>query len=586
MAQMHPRAGPVEGTSSAAERQLYALLRDRLDDAWHVIHGAERYFKATNGRLVRGEIDFLLVHPDFGIAVVEVKGGQIQRDSATGKWHSIDREGIAHPLSPNPFQQVDESYRHLKYSLTKAPETQPFAYPLIKLVWFFSMEWTPLHLAEFPDELILDNRHLGHPQPAIEAAFRFSGVAPVPGKVAPEAMAALLARFDPEMAAPTLAGEIRMDARTIERLTQAQCNRLDAILRLRRCVVPGEAGTGKTILAFETARLLASQGQRTLFACVNEFQAEWLREKQALECDIDTEAFDIFDLRALGAALSQEAGTAGVANDPAQIVSGRGQLALAQSIQRSRDRLRQRTDGAWGYDAIIADEGQDIQPPLLSALGNLLRHPAQGAFVIWHDARQRLDFDDAWRAPGNLPTLPTLTENLRNTRPIVDLLAGFNPALSLFPFNGPEGRPVVYLNPAAQHPTDADTATCVVLHDVLAQLIKQEGIAPGAIMIITARTNAASQWKQWRTSFTDIPLRPLTQWRQTPVEERERFVKIATIRAAKGLESDIVILVEPDGVAQEAPARHDKLLYVALSRARHHLIVLGSPASVSPMGII
>jgi hypothetical protein len=586
MAQMHPRAGPVEGTTSAAERQLYALLRDRLDDTWHVIHGAERYFKATKGRLVRGEIDFLLVHPDYGVAVVEVKGGQIQRDSATGKWFSVDREGVAHPLSPSPFQQVDESARHLRYFLTKAPETQPFHYDLIKLAWFFSIEWAPLHLAEFPDELILDNRHLGQPQSAIQAAFRFAGMAPTPGKVSPEAVAALIARFDPEMAAPTLADEIRIDARTIDRLTLAQCNRLDAILRLRRCVVPGEAGTGKTILAFETARLLAAKGQRTLFACVNEFQAEWLREKQATECDIDREAFDIFDLRALGAALAQEAGTAGVANDPAQIVSGRGQMALAQSIQRSRDRLRQRADGAWGYDAIIADEGQDIQPPLLSALGNLLRQPAQGVFVIWHDARQRLDFDDAWKAPGSLPSVPALTENLRNTRAVVDLLATFNPALSLFPFNGPEGRPIVYRDPAATQAPNPDLATQTLLHDTLARLIGQEGIAPGAIMIITARTNAASQWKQWRTAFTDIPLRPLTQWRQTPAEERDGYVKIATIRAAKGLESDVVILVEPDGVAQEAPARHDKLLYVALSRARHHLIVLGSPASVAPLGTI
>jgi hypothetical protein len=586
MAQMHPRAGPVDGTTSAAERQMYALLRDRLDDAWHVIHSAERYFKASNGRLVRGEIDFLVVHPDYGIAVVEVKGGQIQRDSATGKWSSLDRDGVVHPLSPSPFQQVDESFRHLKQFVAKAPETQPFHYDLIKLVWFFSMEWSPLHLAEFPDELILDNRHLAHPQPAIETAFRFAGLAPTPGKLSPAAIAALLGRFDPAMATPTLAGEIRMDARTIDLLTQAQCQRLDAILRLRRCVVPGEAGTGKTILAFETARLLAAQGQRTLFVCVNEFQAEWLREKQATECDIDNEAFDIYDLRALGAALAQEAGTASVANDPAQIVSGRGQAALAHTIQRSRDRLRQRADRAWGYDAIIADEGQDIQPPLLSALGNLLRQPAQGAFVIWHDARQRLDFDDAWRAPGGLPTLPALTENLRNTRAIVDALAGFNPALAFFPFNGPEGRSIVYLDPASQHETNPDVATQILLHDTLARLIGEEGIAPGAIMIITARTNAASRWKEWRAAFTDIPLRPLTQWRQTPAEERDRHVKIATIRAAKGLESDVVILVEPDGVAQETPARHDKLLYVALSRARHHLIVLGTPASVAPVGTI
>src|SRR5579883_2351140 len=113
MAQMHPRNGPAEGTASAAERQLYGILRERLGDEWHVIHGAERYFKAKNGRLVRGEIDFLLLHPDYGVVVLEAKGGRIVYDGDKGQWLSLDRQNVPHPLSPSPFQQVDDSHRNL-----------------------------------------------------------------------------------------------------------------------------------------------------------------------------------------------------------------------------------------------------------------------------------------------------------------------------------------------------------------------------------------------------------------------------------------------------------------------------------------
>ena len=75
MAQMHPRLNASPSTASNAEKQLYAVLRDKLGDTYHVFHHVERYAKASNGRLVKGETDFVLVHPESASAIVVFTNG-------------------------------------------------------------------------------------------------------------------------------------------------------------------------------------------------------------------------------------------------------------------------------------------------------------------------------------------------------------------------------------------------------------------------------------------------------------------------------------------------------------------------------
>ena len=53
-----------------------------------------------------GETDFLICHPNQGCLCVEVKGGGVGFDAATGQWFSIDRHrrkhGISNPVEPSP----------------------------------------------------------------------------------------------------------------------------------------------------------------------------------------------------------------------------------------------------------------------------------------------------------------------------------------------------------------------------------------------------------------------------------------------------------------------------------------------------
>ncbi|MBA2678270.1 MAG: ATP-binding domain-containing protein [Ktedonobacteraceae bacterium] len=204
-----------------------------------------------------------------------------------------------------------------------------------------------------------------------------------------------------------------------------------------------------------------------------------------------------------------------------------------------------------------------------------------------NDPFQRLDFDTEWELPFTLHTTPPLTQNLRNSRAIWDAMAVIRPDLHLFDFTGPEGEAITYIAPAAH---EGGEATGAAVRTLLHELINTQGITPGDILLITCRADRASKWRDWREAWRDeIPLRALTQLRQTKEEERHRFVKFSTIRASKGLESNVVILVELDGIDHATGAalptlrRRDKLMYVAISRARHRLFVLGPPTALAPL---
>ena len=72
------------------------------------------------------------------------------------------------------------------------------------------------------------------------------------------------------------------------RYTEEQFEALDAMERNKRVAFEGSAGTGKTLLALESARRSALEGRRTLLLCFNRLLGDWLREQAAaLSGDVD-----------------------------------------------------------------------------------------------------------------------------------------------------------------------------------------------------------------------------------------------------------------------------------------------------------
>ena len=84
---------------STAEEVVWNALRRQLPDGVTIIHG-----QRLTGDDKDVEIDFLILWPRIGIAVIEVKGGRV--DVVDGKWFTSGAQGKRSRLSEPPLEQA------------------------------------------------------------------------------------------------------------------------------------------------------------------------------------------------------------------------------------------------------------------------------------------------------------------------------------------------------------------------------------------------------------------------------------------------------------------------------------------------
>jgi hypothetical protein len=113
------------GLSAKPPEQSEQKLADALgslDDNWTVLHSVS-WQSLRNGREGDGEADFVLVHPRYGLIVVEVKGGGIE--TSLGKWTSRNRYGAVNDIK-NPYEQAkDSKHALLEWLKTRLGEFKP-----------------------------------------------------------------------------------------------------------------------------------------------------------------------------------------------------------------------------------------------------------------------------------------------------------------------------------------------------------------------------------------------------------------------------------------------------------------------------
>ena len=74
---------PMLQTESSAERLLYEAFLEQLDDEYVVFHSVDWVLADRRGRPEQGEADFVVAHPEDGVLVIEVKGGEVRYESDT-----------------------------------------------------------------------------------------------------------------------------------------------------------------------------------------------------------------------------------------------------------------------------------------------------------------------------------------------------------------------------------------------------------------------------------------------------------------------------------------------------------------------
>ncbi|HEU5348546.1 MAG TPA: NERD domain-containing protein [Ktedonobacterales bacterium] len=593
---MYPVGGPTKDTLSFGERQVYNSLKDALDDSYYVIHSVPWNDTRVRRPVREGEVDFFLIHPVYGIILFEVKGGRsIDYDGARKQWTTTNGAGEVKDIK-DPFLQVRDAVYHLLRKLQQRRATRPYMdeYYLNSAVWFPDITWKPgkIELPHIDENVVLDSSALRNPGAAITDLFGRVRQQPI----SPAALKALLRVLAPtESVKAKLRDAFNGEEGEFVRLKEVQYRTLAMMRHHPRVAVRGAAGTGKTILALERARQFAADGLDVLFVCSNMSLARWLQSMIAEEPEEIKSRIEMHHMEGLCLKVIKQAGLTLPEQQGDALHEELGgrleQIDLSSAFQRSIRKLDSE-GGLCQFDAILVDEGQDIDRPLWGPLYQLLRDRHGGKFIVCFDPAQReREEKDEWfpPIPNRVWALP-LSVNCRNTRAIFRTAQQFYRGLELPVCEGPEGRDVEWIEPGKHHSQASNTAGAAetttsdehevaVLEDVLDRLIDKEGIAPREIIIVTCR----SQKKSALFGRFAVGKHRLSNRMD---ESNQEAVRIVTIRSVKGLESPVVIIVEVGGLAEmraKNPNLYCRFMYIATSRAKHHLIVLEGKANTLPL---
>lgn len=207
------------------------------------------------------------------------------------------------------------------------------------------------------------------------------------------------------------------------------------------------------------------------------------------------------------------------------------------------------------YDALIVDEAQDLHDNWFAALQITLRDENRAAIWLFMDDNQRV-YGEGSSVPADYLSFE-LTVNCRNTQAIHREVMKLYEGQIVPEVRGPEGRAVELFHTADQPTTVAG---------VIERLCGSEEIVPQDVVVLSSHGREKSE------VAGSLPGR----YALTPQRGKlGNYVQFSSIRAFKGLESPVVILCELEDLDQATYAHQ---LYVGLSRARNHCVIVAPPA--------
>lgn len=544
---MTARVMPESPTfANEAERQVWERLRDQLPDGSVLL---------ANLRIVDEELDheadLVALIPDVGVVVIEVKGGAVWfgprgKDGAGEvRWWQGGGSGT-HGIKP-----VEQAQR-VKYAVRDYVEADA-RWTRHRIVWAHAVV-TPY--SSFPDDfsapdcprwLLHDRDDLAHlGQRIVTNARRASHGKRVPDVEDVELVCEILrgrgfTRHD-------LNAEAAERQAVADRLTAEQALLLQVTRLLHRVEVRGGAGSGKTVLALAQAKELAQgrhgrQQERVALICYSIGLAEFLKRSVESWPRRQRPAF-VGTYEELGLLWGAEPGSREDSDFWEHALPARMAELAAELPPGQR------------FDSFIVDEAQDFADSWWTPLLRALHDEEQGGLYVYSDENQRI-FARFGQPP--VPLVPlVLDHNLRNTKQIHETFGPLAP--TRMTSRGGDGVEVSFVPSSPEDAVEtADDAVDVLL---------DAGWFPSNIALLTTghrhfvqvdTTDRVGQRAYWRSYWDD------------------EDVFYGHVLGCKGLERPAVVLCVNEGTR---PERAREKLYVGMSRATDHLIVVGDPEMI------
>lgn len=528
MAKFYPTiTGNFHG--SDGEAIVYEALQ-KLGGEYTVFHSF-RWLGEDGRRRSEGEADFVVIHPRHGILSIEVKAGGIAyRD---GNWIQTNRRDGTEKII-DPLGQAAESQYFLQSILRR---NFPPNFALVgRAAWFPSVVLPKsLHIpAEATRDILLDQDSLENPAKALEQIFGYwqTHLNFYMKPWTPTQYQSLIQCLMPSFhLAETIASGGRSNRADCVRLTRKQAAILSFLREQPSAAIHGPAGTGKTLLAIERAKMLASEGKKVLYLCFNEFLLAHLRKQ------IHDPQIVLHNVNSLAREIMRDDTL------PLETVIPVFEKFFANDFD----------DSEWGYPDIVVDEGQDLSDGLLSHLSDLAAL-YDGSCYIFYDRNQYIMRQDKpeW-LDKNAECRLVLHRNCRNTSEIaasIGVIMGLRPETYVNEVHGIKPKAAFH-----QTPDELRTIAAQFVKRMLAQRMKPEQMV---ILSVRAVEHSALY------GVAELAGLPVSL---TPEKGKIWFT---SVRKFKGMEADAVLLTDIVVSRLNEPLMR-RLVYVGASRANVYL---------------
>ena len=476
-----------------------------LPDDYYVFHSF-RISTVQDNTFHESETDFVIFHKKHGVICLEAKAGHIKYKD--GYWYYAS--GI--PMhNDGPFNQASSNkWKLIKYIKNSKACALVDKCKFLHAVWFPSVSDNELRSMTLPPEadkaLVLTKEALADPEKFLTRIYFIE----LPNRIVTnltEAEAQKLIReiFCPQFNVfPSASLDSDLKKLVFHRLLREQAGILNFLEDQRSASINGAAGTGKTMIAIEKAQRNAAENQSTLFLCYNSQLKNFLSENYS------NPKIHYYTIAGLACKLCN---------------------TTFPDYKRMKNVLEDMYfSGAFPYDHVVVDEGQDFgseileQTDILQLIHDLIidNEEKNGTFYVFYDRLQLIQADKIPQFIEDSDCKLTLYRNCRNTENIA--------VTSLRPIS--ERKPKLLENavkgtPAKIHFCDTEAKAMEEL-DMTIDNILAEGFKD--VVILTCKTEDSSLLK---SGIKDGRYR-----------NKYRFT---TCRKFKGLEADAIILIDVDG---------------------------------------
>lgn len=552
MAYMYPRIRE-KVSAPTAEQLVYDELK-KLPNDYIIFHSVQWVRKNLNRNFTWYENDYLIFHRDYGILLLEVKGGHCYfKDGLMHQQNTVTKEVKILEEGNDPLSQAQRGIQHFRKIIEKTALKHEGSICIEPLIWFPSCVFDPnqslppnYHNVSFA---VLDSTALSS-QSDVPLEQRLKEIYDSYGSQRKTVLSEQQVEWIKNLIAPDfdLIPSPSIVKTEIEnafiRLTSEQAVLLDYIEEQRYAAIQGAAGTGKTMIAQMAAERFGKAGRKVLFLCYNSFLYRYLKVEHPKE-NVDYYNVDTF----VSEHLQMEAG------------SVEKRILAYNSINID----------LFPYDDVVIDEAQDLGNDEIVFFKELCELK-DGHCFVFYDKNQVVIYDRTdqhtsvkeaehqilpWIAQSECRLL--LSKNCRNTIEIAKTAYSVIDYDVLQKMNDVSGEQPTILF--------AEKESMQKLSDVINHYLRQ-GYKPDEITVLTMKTEDKS-------ITSGVKRLHGIQFKKEPAETG---VLLTTARKFKGLENKVIIITDIDEICFSDPAIK-KVFYVACSRATHHLSLLISGGS-------